>query len=76
MNGVDYIAMIFAVSGAFLTAMPTNKLRFRGFIGYIIANVLWVTWAFAQPSILWAIVAQNSVFLVPAALGAWNNRKA
>lgn len=71
---VDSFAVIFAVSGAFLTALKTNRSRFFGFIGYIIANLMWVRWAFTLDTVMWSIVVQNSVFLVPAALGAWNNR--
>jgi hypothetical protein len=72
---MDFVAVLFAVSGAFLTALKTNRQRFFGFVFYIIANLLWVGWAFTQDAVLWAIVAQNGIFLVPAALGAWNNRK-
>jgi hypothetical protein len=73
---MDFVAVIFAVSGAFLTALKTNKQRFIGFIFYIVANLLWVTWAFAQDTVVWSIIGQNTIFIVPAAIGAWNNRKA
>lgn len=71
---IDSFAVIFAVGGAFLTALKTNRSRFLGFVGYIIANLMWVGWAFTLDTVLWTIVVQNSVFIVPAALGAWNNR--
>ena len=73
---MDFVAMFFAVSGAFLTALKTNRQRFVGFTFYIIANLLWVGWAFTQDAVLWSIVGQNSIFIVPAFIGAWNNRKA
>jgi len=71
---MDNLATIFAISGAFLTALKTNRSRFIGFIGYIIANILWVVWATTGDVIIWSIVIQNSVFIIPATLGAWNNR--
>ena len=72
---MDFLAMICAVSGAFLTALKTNTQRFFGFILYMLANVLWVMWAFSQNDVVWAIVGQNSIFIIPAFLGAWNNKK-
>ena len=72
---MDFLAMFCAVSGAFLTALKTNKQRFLGFTLYIVANVLWVIWSLCQNDIIWSIVGQNSIFIIPACLGAWNNRK-
>lgn len=73
---MDFVAVLFAVAGAFLTALKTNRQRFIGFIFYIIANVVWVSWSILQDEIIWSIVFQNTFFIIPAAIGAWNNRKA
>lgn len=72
---MDIIAMLLAWSGAFLTALKTNRQRFWGFVCYFTANITWIIWAFSQETIMITIAGQAIGFIIPSILGLVNNSK-
>jgi hypothetical protein len=70
---ISWLAMICTVAGTGLTASESPKVRFWGFVLYVIDSVLWITYGI--PCGQYALVTQNLFLIVLSLVGVRNNRK-
>ena len=72
MDDVQWPAAALALIGAWLVASPTLRLRFWGFLMFLLSNLLWITWgAYAAAG---AIILMNALFLITSIRGLWKSR--
>jgi hypothetical protein len=69
---LSYMAAVAAIAGRGLTAGKNNKIRFWGFIAYIVGSILWI--AYSGFNAQWALLIQNVILIGFSVLGLWNNK--
>lgn len=69
---ISYLAAILAITGRALTASKNNKLRYWGFVSYIVGSIAWITYSalFFQ----WALLIQNIILIGFSLVGLKNNK--
>lgn len=65
-------AAIFGIAGAWLVSGTDTKARGYGFLLWIVSNGFWI--AHGGMTGTWALVGQNTYFLITSIRGWWNNR--
>lgn len=70
-QSLSWLALICAVSGRGLTASKKSKLRFWGFVAYVLGSLLWISYGI--PSEQYALVVQNMILICFSIVGLKNN---
>ena len=72
MDDIQWLAAASALIGAWLVASPAARLRFWGFVMFLLSNGLWIAWgAYAAAG---AIILMNALFLITSIRGLWKSR--
>jgi hypothetical protein len=69
---VSYLAAIAAISGRGFTAAKSSKLRFWGFVCYIVGSLLWIGYSAVAGQ--WALLIQNVILIGFSIVGLKNNK--
>ena len=64
-------AIIIAVAGSFLVAMPTRPVRAWGFLLFLVADLIWIDRGVSTQD--WAVTLQFLLFGGAAVVGLMNN---
>ena len=73
MDHLQYPAAVFGILGALLTTSRRARVRFLGFVFYLLSNVFmlsWATWAGA-----WGVLGMFGAYTGISTFGAINNRR-
>ena len=70
---LSWAAMACAISGRAFTALKSSRMRFWGFVAYVIGSILWIMYGI--PNHQTALVIQNLVLIFFSFVGLKNNWK-
>ena len=72
LDSLQWPASVIALLGAWLVGARDARLRFWGFWGFLVSNLLWVGWAFHDGA--WALMAMQALFVATSVRGIEQNR--
>lgn len=72
LDALQWPASVTALIGAWLVGARNARLRFWGFWGFLVSNLLWVGWAFHAQA--WALLGMQALFVATSVRGIEGNR--
>jgi len=69
---IQWVSTVVAITGSFLTAMPSDRRKFVGFACYLVSNCAMLWWGSCTGN--WGIVTCNAFFTAGSIMGLWNHR--
>lgn len=72
---MDIVCAAISMTGSLLVARY-DRWSYLGWMAWLVANVLWIVWAFTTPTApVWGVVAQNAFFFYTSVKGYLACRK-